>query len=480
MNFLFTDDEIRAAVEGELTKKDWKVTGVSIDTRTIRKGELFIAINSKRDGHDFLSSAISNGAVAAIVTKIPSNLPNDFPFVVVEDSMKALNDLAGFSRKRYKGKLIAVTGSVGKTSTKAILTKVLSAFGKTYSSPKSFNNHLGVPLTLTNIPSSTQYVVCEIGMNSMGEIEPLSNLALPDIGIITNISFAHLAAFDGIMEIAREKSMICSGITKNGLLIFSNQAPFIETIMEEVNKKKVRFLTFGSNPNSHLLLKKTSFHRNKTSVNVIMQGSKDLNLELNALGYHHASNCLPVLGAIAEYNLDLNIAVKHLKSWSPLNGRGKFLNINFKKNSKDFEIKIIDESYNCNPTSLTASLEMVKHLSFNDEHIVKKKTIRNIAILGDMLELGIQERKFHREIAELDSINSFDLIHCVGILMEDLYQNLPPSKKGLIVKKPKDLMPYILSNIRDKDIYMVKGSNSIGLFSIVTELCNLDGETISR
>ena len=480
MNCLFTDGEIQEAVGGRVTQKGWTVTGVSIDSRTILNGELFVAINSKRDGHDFLISAIKNGAIAAIVTKIPPDIPDNFPCIVVNDSLEALQDLARFSRKRHKSKLIAITGSVGKTSTKAMLTKVLSEFGSTYSSPKSYNNYLGVPLTLANIPIDTCYVVCEIGMSSKGEIEPLSNLVKPDIAVITNISAAHLASFDDIEAIAREKSMICSGLVENGLLIFPSDTTFSDILIGIADKRKVRYVTFGSHYLDNIVLERIMFKNNKTFINVTIKGVTSLYFEVDALGYHHASNCLAVLGVLADLNLDLNLAVNYIKNWQAVIGRGKFLDVKMKEDSQNILIRVIDESYNCNPTSLKASLDVVRNLDFDSDQAWNHHPFRRIAILGDMLELGHRAKEFHQEIAQLDSLNCFNKIHCVGSLMRHLYNELPASKKGLLVKSPSELIDYLFKHIKDRDVYIIKGSNSIGLSFLVTELCKLDGQIISR
>ena len=480
MSYLFTDTEIHKAIGGSLTKKNWSVKGVSIDSRTIQKGELFVAIQSQRDGHDFLISAIKNGAVAAIVTKIPIDAPIDFPYLLVKDSLKALNNLANFSRQRYKGKLVAVTGSVGKTSTKEMLAKVLSKFGSTHSSPKSYNNHLGVPLTLSNIPLGTKYVICEIGMNSKGEIGPLSKVAAPDIGIITNISYAHLAAFDSIEGITQEKAMICSGLVKGGLLLYPTDAPHPKHILSMINEKEVRQLTFGCTPASDISIHNILFNNNRTLIDIDIQHVKNLRVDLNALGSHHAVNSLTVLGTVLELNLNLNKAIHYLKGWQPLVGRGKILDLKLKRGSEDLRIKVIDETYNCNPSSLKASLEVVKNLTFDFDKVWKGKPVQKIAVLGDMLELGVHGKKFHKDIAQLESIKFLDRVHCIGELMEGLHQNLSGKNKGLSVRSPEELLPHLLNTIQNRDVYVVKGSNSIGLSFIVAELCKLNGQDILR
>ena len=191
---------------------------------------------------------------------------------------------------------------------------------------------------------------------------------------------------------------------------------------------------------------------------------------IGALGYHQLLNCLSAVGVILNYDLDLRIALRELKKWKPRNGRGRFLDISFKKNQKKIKIRIIDESYNCNPSSLNASFEILKNAKF----VTTKKKSRKVAILGDMLELGINEKKFHSEVSNNDKIKFFDKIHCVGSLMKELHSKLPKEKKGLLVRKPKDLISHILINAEDRDIYLIKGSNSIGLSFIVDKLYDLN------
>ena len=470
MSPIFSADELHSVVGGKLFKKNWEVHGVSIDSREIKKNDLFIAIKSKRDGNDFILSAIEKGAKAAIINKVPIGLPINFPYILVKDSMKALHAIAKYSRKRYRGNLIAITGSVGKTSTKDILTKILSVFGVTHSSPKSFNNNLGVPLTLANIPQKAEYVICEIGMNAKGEIEPLSKLAFPDVAIITNISTAHLSSFNFLKEIAEEKASICRGLKNSGLLIYPADSEFCDFLKGIVLEKKIKGMTFGSKKGADISLDRISFINNKSFASLVLDNKIVSDFSISALGYHQLLNCLSAVGVILSYDLDLRIALKELKKWKPRNGRGSFLDISFKKNLKKIKIRIIDESYNCNPTSLNASLEILKYVEFGN----KTKNSRKIAILGDMLELGINEKEFHSEVSHNDNIKFFDIIHCVGTLMKELHSKLPKEQKGLLVRKPKELISYLFNNAKDGDIYLIKGSNSIGLSFIVDKLYDLN------
>ena len=469
MSTIFSAEELHSIVGGKLFEKDWLVSGISIDSRTIKKNELFIALKAKRDGNDFIVSAIENGAKAAIINKIPKDLPKNFPFILVNNSVEALYSIAKYSRKKYKGRVIAITGSVGKTSTKDILTKMLSTFGVTHSSQKSFNNHLGVPLTLANIPKNADYVICEIGMNSKGEIEPLSKLVAPDVAVITNISAAHLASFKNLREIAYEKASICFGLKKNGLLIFSVDNKFYELVNNFVKERKLKSVTFGSNENAEISIKNISHLKNKSYGSLLIKNKVFTNFSIGALGSHQLKNCLAALAVILSYDLSLEKALKELKDWVPRDGRGNFLDVNLKYKLKNIRIRVIDESYNSNPTSLNASLEILKSVQFDT-----KKSSRKIAILGDMLELGVKEKEFHRDIANNSNIFSFDTIHCVGSLMKELYLELPQEKKGLLVSNPSDLLSHILINAEDRDIYLIKGSNSIGLSFIANKLYKLN------
>ena len=469
MSTIFSAEELHSIVGGKLFENDWLVSGISIDSRTIKKNDLFIALKAKRDGNDFIVSAIENGAKAAIINKIPKDLPKNFPFILVNNSVEALYSIAKYSRKKYEGRVIAITGSVGKTSTKDILTKMLSTFGVTHSSQKSFNNHLGVPLTLANIPKNADFVICEIGMNSKGEIEPLSKLVAPDVAVITNISAAHLASFKNLREIAYEKASICFGLKKNGLLIFSVDNKFYELVNNFVKERKLKSVTFGSNENAEISIKNISHLKNKSYGSLLIKNKVFTNFSIGALGSHQLKNCLAALAVILSYDLSLEKALKELKDWVPRDGRGNFLDVNLKYKLKNIRIRVIDESYNSNPTSLNASLEILKSVQFDT-----KKSSRKIAILGDMLELGVKEKEFHRDIANNSNIFSFDTIHCVGSLMKELYLELPQEKKGLLVSNPSDLLSHILINAEDRDIYLIKGSNSIGLSFIANKLYKLN------
>ena len=205
-----------ALATGGKNTLEWSATGVSIDSRTIQPGDLFVALKADRDGHEFVNSAFENGAVAALVDHAPMDLDTSFPLLVVADVMGAFRRMAHFARNRFRGKVIAVTGSVGKTSTKDMLNTILTHQGQTHSSFASYNNHWGVPLTLTRLPQDSDFAVIEIGMNHPGEIAPLSILTSPDVALITSVAPAHLAAFESIEGIAKEKASVAKGLKDDG------------------------------------------------------------------------------------------------------------------------------------------------------------------------------------------------------------------------------------------------------------------------
>ena len=228
---LWTAREAAAATGGRSTC-DWQATGVSIDTRTIQPGDLFVALKAARDGHDFVAQALENGAAAALVSRIPDGLDNSAPLLIVEDVQTGLEALGRAARARTQARVVAVTGSVGKTSTKEMLRDVLSRQGRTHAAEASYNNHWGVPLTLARMPAGTEFAVIEIGMNHPGEIAPLSRLARPHVAMITTVAPAHMEAFENLNGIAREKAAIFEGLEEGGACIFNGDLD--ETVMRTI------------------------------------------------------------------------------------------------------------------------------------------------------------------------------------------------------------------------------------------------------
>ena len=468
-DILWSSDEAALATGGTNTC-DWSASGVSIDTRTLNRGDIFVAITDKRDGHDFVAEAFAKGASAAIVSSIPDNVCHEKPFLIVNDVRPALTALALFGRQRCKAKVIAITGSVGKTSSKDMLGTVLLNFGKVNKAEKSFNNHLGVSLTLARTLPDSDFLVVEIGMSNKKEIAPLSALVRPHVALITDVSEAHLASFENIDEIAREKSDICFGVCEGGFCIVSRDSQRYFNLFKYIERFNVSILSFGKKKAADYKIMKTVVSKNKVCANAMLQNGVEIFFKINSPGVHHARNALGIIAVLEVLGLDVTQGILGLSKWLPAAGRGTITNIKCNSRSAVTTFTIIDETYNANPTSLAASVKMLADLSRVNLDFVRDAQLRRIAILGDMLELGANENQKHADLAlELD-LENIDVIHCIGTCMKFFYKNVPDSKKGKWVKTVKEFSEIIKELIKDQDVIMLKASNGIGLDLLVTEL----------
>ncbi|HGG64998.1 MAG TPA: UDP-N-acetylmuramoyl-tripeptide--D-alanyl-D-alanine ligase, partial [Rhodobacteraceae bacterium] len=290
MTVLWTSEEAVAATGGRTTC-NWQATGVSIDTRSIAAGELFVALKDVRDGHDFVAQALEKGAAAALVSHVPEGVAEDAPLLIVPDVLQALEAMAVAARVRTSAKVIGVTGSVGKTSTKEMLRSVLERQGQVHAAEMSFNNHWGVPLTLARMPADSDFAVIEIGMNHPGEIAPLARLARPDVAMITNVVAAHMAAFDGIGGIAREKASIIDGLETGGVAVVNGDLDTSHILTGYAKDKGAECVTFGiEESNTHRLLN-VQQAGGMTVVRGLIAGAETL-FKINSLGEHFAMNAL--------------------------------------------------------------------------------------------------------------------------------------------------------------------------------------------
>jgi len=446
-----------ALATGGKNTLEWSATGVSIDSRTIQPGDLFVALKADRDGHEFVNSAFENGAVAALVNHAPMDLDKSFPLLVVADVMAAFRGMAHFARNRFRGKVIAVTGSVGKTSTKDMLNTILTDQGQTHSSFASYNNHWGVPLTLTRLPQDSDFAVIEIGMNHPGEIAPLSILTSPDVALITSVAPAHLAAFESIEGIAKEKASVAKGLKDDGSIIINSDIQTLETVKFEIN-------SYNSNPIFYGLKDKVNRLLN---IEEIDDGIKVLSLiegeeqsfKLNTKAIHFAHNALGALITTKTLNCDIVKACESLKAWLPGVGRGSVKKINL---GKIGFIELIDDGYNANPASISSALNTLG----------KFRAKRKIAILGDMKELGASEIDYHKKIASLAVISKLDCIHTVGPLMKFLHDILPEEKRGFHFKKSIDVVPLIDTILKGGDCLLIKASLSVEMKKISDAIFN--------
>ncbi|WP_228028756.1 UDP-N-acetylmuramoyl-tripeptide--D-alanyl-D-alanine ligase [Donghicola mangrovi] len=467
---LWTSDAAVAATGGRATVP-FAVNGVSIDTRTIAKGDLFVALKAARDGHDFVAQALEAGAGAALVSRIPEGLPADAPLLLVDDVLKGLEDLGRAARARTKARVVGVTGSVGKTSTKEMLRTVLSGQGKVHAAEASYNNHWGVPLTLARMPADTDFAVIEIGMNHPGEIAPLSKMARPHAVIVTIVAPAHLEAFESIEGIAREKASITEGLEPKGVAILNGDLSTTSILVDAAKGVGARVKTFGERVGCHHRLLNLSIQDDITVAEARAWRTKVL-FKVHAAGRHFAVNALSVIALCGEWKLDRAVALGDLAQWTPVKGRGARQPILMDPTDSRIAFELIDESYNANPASLGAALEVLSG-AHPKNGMGRFNRGRKIAVVGDMRELGRTEAELHAGIAELPCVAQIDKIHCVGPLMRNLWQALPEGKRGFHADTSTEMATRMRGAIDAGDVVMVKGSLSMGLRHVVDALKKL-------
>ncbi|MGI3170768.1 UDP-N-acetylmuramoyl-tripeptide--D-alanyl-D-alanine ligase [Pseudooceanicola sp. C21-150M6] len=467
---LWTADEAAAATGGE-ARGDWSVTGVSIDTRTLQKGDLFVALSAARDGHDFVAQALESGAGAALVSRIPEGVAKDAPLLIVPDVLRGLEALGRAARARIDGQVVAVTGSVGKTSTKEMLRVVLGGQRKVHAAEASYNNHWGVPLTLARMPRDTELAVIEIGMNHPGEIAPLARLARPHVAMITTVASAHLEAFENIEGIAREKASIFSGLMPEGWAIVNGDLPTTPILLEAASAAGAKVLTFGEKPANHHRLMKIEIVDETTVAEARIWRAKAL-YKVGAAGRHYAVNALGVLAVVQALGLDRAMACADLARWSPPAGRGLRERLLLDPLDERLSFELIDDAFNANPASMAASLEIIAAARPRN-NLGRHQRGRRIAVLGEMLELGPDEVQMHRGLADLPAMAGIDVVHCVGERMQALYDALPAEKRGRFMKKADDLAATAARLADAGDVVLVKGSKGSKVSLVVDALRKL-------
>lgn len=463
MTPLWTSVDAAAATGGQTV--NWAATGVSIDTRTIEPGDLFVALKDIRDGHDFVAQALNKGAAAALVTHRPADVPQDAPLLIVPDVLQALVDLGVAARARTNARIAAITGSVGKTSAKEMLRVVLSKQGKCHAAEASYNNHWGVPLTLARMPADTDYAIIEIGMSNPGEIAPLSRMTRPHVAMITTVAAAHLASFDNLAGIAAEKASILDGLEPGGIAVLNND---IETtgILQAKATAKILFGETGRD----WTLQNVRITGDVTVISA--QNNDDRYLfKLAVPGRHFAMNAVGVLATTQALGADPVAASLDIATWVPPAGRGTHEKIVTDAANHE-SIQLLDDAFNANPTSLAASLEVLAAATptHNVGQIVKG---RRIAILGDMLELGDDAVDMHRSIAQNNHLQSLDLIHCAGPLMHHLWQALPDKQRGQWAQTAPELASKTAGLVDAGDVVLVKGSKGSKVSLVVDAIRKL-------
>jgi UDP-N-acetylmuramoyl-tripeptide--D-alanyl-D-alanine ligase len=459
---LWTLDAMAAAMRAEVNGMlPQTISGISIDSRTLAPGEAYFAIRGAvHDGHDFVAAALKAGAALAVVEKTQAGkFPSDAPLLVVDDVLAALVDLAHASRARLQAQVIAVTGSVGKTSTKEALLHVLSAQGQTHASAASFNNHWGVPLSLARCPADTRFAVFEIGMNHAGEIEPLVKMVRPHVAIITTIEPVHLEFFSGIEAIADAKAEIFEGVEPGGAAVLNRDNSQFARLSRRAKQCGVaRIVSFGVNKKAEARLIDISLHATCSAVHADILGH-EVTYKLGMPGRHMAMNSLAVLAAASLAGADLALASLSLSQLEPAAGRGvrQILAV------PGGEITLIDESYNANPASMVAALSVLGQAKIGPQG-------RRIAVLGDMLELGATTAALHAGLNDAIKTHHVDLVYCCGPLMRNLWDALSTGKRGGYADSAANLEAQVLAAVRAGDAVMIKGSFGSKMKTIVTAL----------
>ncbi|HEY8192012.1 MAG TPA: Mur ligase family protein, partial [Alphaproteobacteria bacterium] len=318
---IWTAKEAGAATGGD-SRQDWAATGLSIDTRTIKPGDLFIALKGDRlDGHDYVADALMKGAAAVMVSRIPAGVKSNAPVLLVDDTFTALQALASSSRHRTGSKIIAVTGSVGKTGVKEMLAQVFAGQGQTHASKGSFNNHWGVPFSLASMHAGTDYGIFEIGMNHAGEITPLSQMVLPHVAIITTVESVHLENFNSVEDIADAKAEIFAGMDHNGVAVLNRDNPHYARLLAAARSRGLKTLSFGEHEEADARLEECLLASNGSRVRAAF-GTEKVDFDLRVSGKHMALNALSVLLAVKAVNGNLKKAIRALGKIEPVAGRG--------------------------------------------------------------------------------------------------------------------------------------------------------------
>ncbi len=463
MSWLWTSETMVSAMGGRpVGHLPEGISGISIDSRSLEQGEAFFAIKGDRfDGHDFATAAMANGAGLLVVSesKLPALGRLKVPMIVVNDVLKALERLGAASRKRSKAKFVAVTGSVGKTTTKEMLRHALEPSGRVHASAKSFNNHWGVPLTLARMPKDVEFGIFEIGMNHSGEIRPLVKLVRPHVAIITLIAEAHLGHFKNLNEIADAKAEIFEGIVRGGHALINRDDGRWKRLEKAAGEAGVQNIVgFGAHRQADIKLTKYEAAANGSHVRAKIDG-KFQDLIMGAPGRHIAQNLLAVLGAVHLIGGDIDKAITALATFKAEIGRGKHVVLKHPKG----KMTLIDESYNANPASMEAALDLLKSAPVSQKG-------RRIAVLGDMLELGTHSAKLHAGLAGAVADSQTQQVFLGGPEMQALSKNLPTGIKSEYREKTGELCDLVVEAVRPGDAIMIKSSNGIGFSKIVEAL----------
>jgi UDP-N-acetylmuramoyl-tripeptide--D-alanyl-D-alanine ligase len=453
MTALWTAEDLARAAGGVMTRP-FAAHGVSIDTRTVGLGDLFVALHGEnRDGHDFVAAALAAGAAGALVDRDPPGVLADAPTLRVADTLAGLTAIGAAARARFAGRMVAVTGSVGKTTTKEMLRRILAAAGPTHAAVASYNNHWGVPLTLARMPRGTEFCVAEIGMNHAGEIAPLAQLARPHVAVITTIAPVHIGPMGSLEAIAAEKAAIFSGLVDGGVAILPGDSPYLPILTEAAGT--ARIIRFGQGADAEARLLDAASDADGVNVSMVLDGAP-LRFRLAAPGAHMAMNAVAAVAAAVALGVEPHHASAALDGFAAVSGRGARRRLALADGG---EALLLDESYNASAPSVRAALAVLG----------LQPATRRIVVLGDMLELGSASAAEHAGLAP-DVTATADLLFACGPEMRRLYDAVPASIQAAHAATSADLAPAVLAALRPGDAILVKGSLGSRMAHIIAAL----------
>jgi UDP-N-acetylmuramoyl-tripeptide--D-alanyl-D-alanine ligase len=456
MTALWTAADAAAATGGS-SPTAWAATGVSIDTRSLVVGDLFVALHGpNHDGHDFVAAALRRGAAAAMVDREILQLPASSPLLIVTDTTAGLAALGAAGRTRSRARIVAVTGSVGKTGTKEALRLALANSGPTYASAGGLNNHWGAPLSLARLPPDASFGVFELGMNHPGEIADLARLVRPHVAVITTVEPVHLGFFPSVEAIADAKAEIFLGLEPGGVAVLNRDNPHYARLAARARwAGAVEILGFGTHPESAARLIDCVLDPRGSTAEAAVCG-KTLRFRVSVPGRHWVMNSLAVLAAAQAAGAAADRAAEALAELEPPPGRGRRNELPWRGGT----LTVIDESYNASPPSMRAALAVLAATEPRDG-------ARRVAVLGDMLELGEASERLHRELAEPLAAAEVDRVFLIGEAMAALDEVLPEGKRGGLWRSPEEAMPALLRFLEPGDVVTVKGSRVVRVSRVV-------------
>jgi UDP-N-acetylmuramoyl-tripeptide--D-alanyl-D-alanine ligase len=459
MTPLWTARDVAAATGG-LSATDWAATGVSIDTRSLSAGELFVALRGpNHDGHDFVGTALARGAAAAMVDRDIPDVPAPAPLLRVADTLAGLTALGAAARKRTGARILAITGSVGKTGTKEALRLALAACGRTFASAGGLNNHWGAPLSLARMPPDVAFGIFELGMNHPGEIAVLTWLVRPHVAVITAVEPAHLGFFPSLEAIADAKAEIFLGLEPGGIAVLNRDNPHFARLSAAARRAgAAEVIGFGAHPKAAVRLLDCVLRPRSSTIEAALPGAV-LRFALPVPGRHWVMNSLAVLAAAEAAGGDPRRAAEALAELEEFPGRGRCCELSWRGGI----LTLIDESYNASPAAVGAALAVLAATP-------PGAGARRVAVLGDMLELGRASARLHRELAEPLAAAKVDRVFLIGTAVAALYEALPEAKRGGLWPTAEAAVPELLCFLRAGDIVTVKGSRGVGLGRIVERL----------